>query len=1475
MSRFIDYRNPMSPLEIEMERIGRQENILSSITPQYFSEGRPSFSPPSSNILSNLTQKSARNSIDLGSGIGASLNSGAGLLTRLMYPLGTEDIPLNTKDGMSILSDGTVKTEESLSGRDYFRALSPTSRAVLETSGVTEDQFNDITTKDEASERYNNIIRGIELDQSIKNYNKVHPHYATTTGILNFGLDVVTDPINLVSFGLGGLAKGGTSSLTKIAGRATSEVLERSLAVVGKGIREEGLDIGTALSKSGSQGTYIAATILESISPEGFVTREIIDIDGKVYTVTFKVVDRSGDTARLIPIRVEGEGLVRRTPKGLPQGPGNALMPVKVSKIPEEPSGLLPSGQRALPSGQKLLSGGTSGKILTARASAGVTPASLTGVDIAEGVTEEAARRVLSPGAAVSTAVGGGIAYDGLSQYAEYIHRMEDLGIEEEFRYNYLRGGLSAILTGGLAALGSLHLGSAPRHITNESLILDRPATLAGIRAANKVRNGTAANDARVSLIELDALTRAEKWSEAAYTNKQHEEIMEMLEFAPIVNGPAKNLNEISAEDLGRIFSNAPTFEEAKAFILAGARGDSSNTSLVQTLRQLRDLGVKLRDAKAAGDVVLVKKLRRKVAKLEKTRRTIVDGFEFREDEPGYRFKAVVDDLPLLDIYNQKSDRLSRLQNLLALRSEDLPESTQGNISKATSRVFKYLAKLGSQGTAARQYQKVSAIGDNPIAQTVARMFGAIDTRIANDFFTTPDGVSVLSVEQNIAKFSLRRAPFISTYYRVMKGKSQVERRAIGAEVMKARSGLVDEKDISNAAREILPHFSKYYDGFAEIGVKNGSLRSRLDGYVNIQFNDGVTNAVHEKLAKRLARWWRERQFHDKSDDVHFGTLIRSKVLKEDGSVIDTVKYPEGVTKKSQLSPEDLLEYTRLLDETLEREANYAIARRVGRTKGNPEDPVARAENRPLQYQPNHRASRRIEQEFWLSDDVLELGVVDTDLHNVVQSYERSTVAYMARQETMTEIFGEAVRFDDLIEVLRDRASKLSLDDSNRQIILDSIEALETIGSQVLGHRSRKATGLENILQPLLDFSSGAIRQGIVIPMLTEMSVVNLSSLFRPDEVRLLLKHMRETFQLSKVRDDLFAMSYALEYERHTDRFFGSSPFDPSHAVGRFARGYRERAAVWFGEAALTNRLKRFSFAAYHMRTAKKLYRLGDKIDNLNVRIDPNDPASLAAAARASGFGGDVALAAEFRRVGLHTKEAQRAVARFKEIDPESLYHPTNATKIAMQETDREMREAMLRVADAIMIISRDRTDRFIVTRSSGTSLRDNDTLGAAMLQFLTYPASWFNGFLKRAAIGPNHELAGYMGAYLLGEIMASMVRDSVYKGKTPEEILEEWEDDFYTKAGRIISRIPVAGPWTDFAVSPAISLISGDRPRFSLASTPSGSFAEDAMGGAISILKKVANDEPVTNQQIKSASRMIPILGAPPTQFLMTDPEE
>ena len=243
--------------------------------------------------------------------------------------------------------------------------------------------------------------------------------------------------------------------------------------------------------------------------------------------------------------------------------------------------------------------------------------------------------------------------------------------------------------------------------------------------------------------------------------------------------------------------------------------------------------------------------------------------------------------------------------------------------------------------------------------------------------------------------------------------------------------------------------------------------------------------------------------------------------------------------------------------------------------------------------------------------------------------------------------------------------------------------------------------------------------------------------------------------------------------------------------------------------------------------------------------------------------------------MGLHTRESQRAIKRFLEINKEALYHPEHATRVALKETDESLRNAMVDLADRMKILSREATDRVIVTRSVGTALRENDALGALVLQFMTYPAGWFNGYLRRASQGPNAALAGYLGLYLAGEATAAMVRDLVYRGNSPEEVLKDWEENFGEKLANIAIRMPIAGPWSSFVLAPLTALATGERARLSLSSNPAFSLAENTLGSTVGATRSLLDGEGITDSQLRGITRQAPLVGSPPIQFLIRSGEE
>jgi len=1377
MSRFVRPNTLSTPIEVEMERFFRKEAFDTSLAPRYLIEGQASFAPPSTNIVQNLFAKSAENSIVLGDGAGFLLNSGAGVLSRNFFPTPTDPIPLRRSGGSVILKDGSLKPASELRGEDFFFAMDPGVQTVLEMQGYSAKNFRDVETHEEAYERFNNIQRRIDLRQKIVRYNEERPFFAGVTGVTNFGLDIVTDPTTLITFGTGALVKGAAAGTARASVSAVSKNAAKALAddgfraaasTVFKQASGGGIDFLPQVIKNYSEGSRVAAYTLASIS------------------------------------------------------------------------------------------GGTQ-------------------------------------------AVG----FDFVAQYYEHKSRLEDLGDPTRFQYDFLRSGMSATIGMFFASLGAFAQGRKPKVPTEADVINQSPTSVMAERIRNKARKGSLVDEVRADLVEMDIMDVAEKWGRAAYSSEDYDNLVrDLVALEKTDDGTYVNTDtgqEFTAEELITHFTSTPTYEETRRF-LRGLPLDDKNPDAqaprlhrigiefrknAERIRELREEIRRLTDSAAPEKEIAkaeraLKKTVRAQRQLEIERSEAVSKFHFNEDNPEQnRLRVLLNDLPLTDIYFSQKDRRSRTEALIAAAASEVPEHRNGRIQKATSSLFGWLERVGALGTLANQTRKLKGIENNPLAQMITRLYAAYDPRVSDQYFGSPDGSSVVSVHENIIRQTIMRAGHTNAYRRIMRDKTPEQRAAIGAEVMQVRSGVKSLSDVSDEAKELFKHFDEYYERMGDRAINNGSLREKLKGYINISLNEKMDATTHNKLAKKLASWWKERRYDptDMESPLHLGTLKNIGIIDSSGNLVEgTKRYGEVPGTLADLNDADAAKYLAELDNALEAQAHYAIARRIGRDRLSPEDPVARSENRPAIYRTDNRATRAIEQEFWLQDDVLELGVVLTDTEQVIHEYERGMGAYIAEQETATEIFGEAVRLTDAIDILKSRAEAMDSADPNKAIILEAVNNLTVMRDRTLHHRTHAATGLEKVIQPLVDLTAAAINQGILISMTPEILQAIIPRLFSKSERRILFRHMREIFNGEVSKQDLISFGYAHELEYgNGGRFFGSETVDPVGSIGKGARWWKHTSRKVFGEAFATQRLKRLVYASHHHKYGTRLIKNIDKLHHLRG-VDPSDPKTFAAAARSAGFGGDVALARDVVRMGLHTPEAEQVLRALHGMDKEALLHPMNLKKIAGQIEDPELRTRALDLGDNIAQMAREKTDRIIVTRTSGTSLPDNDIIGSMALQFLSYPSSWFNAFLRRESESPNQIIAGYLGLYLAGEIMAAMMRDVAYRGVSPDDALADWEENFAEKSAQVASRIPFAGAWSPFVTAPLISLLTGDQAHLT-GSAPAVSYLERTINGGLGTLNDIANGKEVNTQKLKNSLRLFPAIGSPVGQMIIEasskDPSE
>ena len=1368
MSRFNTPLSPITDVQFEMQRLYQRDLVGIDDPPPYLIGGDASFTPPKTNIVQNLFAKSAENSF---TGIGSVLNSGFGFVSQRAFTKPDLDLPIEDVDGKVVMADGKLGDLNSLTGSAIFDAFSPNVRSLLQVNGYDRSNFSDTKTLEDAEERFENISFQISLRQKIVRYNEVHPHYATATGALGFALDAITDPVNLVSFGIGGVFKGAATSATKATVKSLAKSAGKSYVddgfraaahTVTNTVRTEGLDILPAFVKNAREGDRLSAHLMASAS----------------------------------------------------------------------------AGSQAL-------------------------------------------------------------GFDAVAQYSLYRNRVENLGHTDDFAYNFYSAGVSLTLGLGLANLGAIQWTKGPKATLDSDVLASAPRSL----AAEKIRNRNQSNltnlgsladdrrkalglpedtvitDNRTSFIKLDAAHRVEKWSGDSYSPTQAAEIQDL--YANLIS-----LSDDEEALVGRFFSSVPTFKEAKRFLTpnptTGAILDPNFQNLFTRLQsQVTKAGREIRTLRAKPNKTpqevrdlsrMVRSQNRRIA----SKQEIVDSFVFKKEEitPNAPHPIIRDE-PLLDIYDRESDRISRVGDLLTLKPQDIPGHNPGQIRRLTSSVFRHLEKIGTFGTLVKPLRRIEAIENSPLASTTARMIAAFDHRIANNHFTKSDGTGVVSFIENMTALRSKGSEFRSLYARATKKMSTDDISKLGDELFQVRSGVKAKFEVSKIAGELSESYGKYYDSIGSQGVENGALRNLIKGYAHVVLKKDLSGDQIETIAAKLAVHWQTKSFAKSTNKgsgrqdavLHRGTLFDMRLVDDSGNLIEPRGGDAVPTRWSDLTPEEKVTYDATLPDSLLNEARHAVERRRGRHSGSAEDPVVSAEARDVKYREDNRASRQIEQDFWAKSDVLEF--VDTDAINMMNTYETGFGAVIARQETLTEVFGEAVRFDDLVKVLTRRAEALEPDDLTRQPILDGIEALETINNRALGHIKRNKTGLEPILQPLTDLAAGAINQGIAIPMQTEMMLSLLPRLIHPSEIGVLMKHMRNIFDGGMNRDEMLAFGYGWELEHDVGRFLGTAAFDPVGSIGQSARWYRNKSRKFGGEAFLTQRLKRLNFVVSYGATSRKLTRVVDKLDALGRATDINDPSLAKQAARDAGFGGDVALANDIRRLGLHTKESQRALKKFKEAGSETLLHPETAMKVALRESDPGLRTDMMNLVDNLSRFSRDKTDRIIVTRSIGTALSDTDVLGASLLQFLTYPTSWFNSFLKRESDSPFRIYAGYLGAYSLGEMMAGMTRDVVIKGQTPEETLLDWEENWPKKAALLASRIPVAGALTDIVVG-SLARLATDQPLNLEKSIPSVSFANQTISGGIALAKDIVNDGEPSQRSIQRTIRFSPFVGHPGSMIML-----
>ena len=602
--------------------------------------------------------------------------------------------------------------------------------------------------------------------------------------------------------------------------------------------------------------------------------------------------------------------------------------------------------------------------------------------------------------------------------------------------------------------------------------------------------------------------------------------------------------------------------------------------------------------------------------------------------------------------------------------------------------------------------------------------------------------------------------------------------------------------------QDIANGVSDYFSRMGERGVRAGHFASLTDNFLPVRILRDVAIKHKAVLTEKLKAHFGDRYGLNSIDprtgvgdanSLLYRKLIPEIADKEEqdflSALIGELKPTESLSV-SDLSQEAQGRYWQNLDRAMQTEAEQAINRRLSDGVRATTNKQKVADLRADKWA-DERGTRRIEQEFWYRDDVRKIdgdAILDTNINHLTSQYENSTGFRIALQETMTEMFGEPITFDDMLGELR------KLADTPEEIeVAENLSKLMEIASGTY-----RTTNKSNTLELLSSLTRSVTYGSVPLMILGTEGSVAMARAIGSGNIKTMFRVPKQ-FLTRLSEDEMRVAGFALDYEWDNSRIFGIvediTSGDSQHIALGWAHGLERFARKFGGEAYVTRRLKMLHF----MQSSGVLYKSRNKLDRLseiNTTLDLSDSAQrkiFAGQARKAGLRVDHAEL--LVRNNVLTKETIAAAKEFQRIDSDSLANVLKMQDVLDQIPEQHQAGAR-KLIDRVTNHATYDAESFITTPTPNTVFRSDNALANAFSMYTSFPLAFMLRTMSRVGQAPAHRQFGFLATYMMGEMVSSSLRRVMYNDETVDEVIQDWEDNPEQNFVNLALRLPVFGPW-------------------------------------------------------------------------------
>jgi hypothetical protein len=835
----------------------------------------------------------------------------------------------------------------------------------------------------------------------------------------------------------------------------------------------------------------------------------------------------------------------------------------------------------------------------------------------------------------------------------------------------------------------------------------------------------------------------------------------------------------------------------------------------------------------------------------------IEKSFNLKRTSLGDAIRRNMQDIPI----SAEMNATARIQMISNTLNNVLNERTENRSGIGVMSRFQHVSgKLGGKWLLPRQHIKADIGSDNKVQSLIGFMSGLIDNHGLDsaEVLRNADG-------QVITPASVRWQEMNDGgVHRVQRESDILKRSGYDMDEAYMQVGMHITKG-DPLPKELLPLYKElkpYLDDIGRRGVAARTIDNINPNFMPVKikqiFNHEV---VHKAWTNVYVRKYLDIFNTSFSDSpVNYRALEKAGFIKKaDGEWVSRISpltnepFFEAVpTKVGQLTPQMLEMYEPLLAQSIKLDAEDSLARRIGKRndelKDAPEGPLIRTSSvSPLR-------SRVLLQEIYFDPEVVKSGLVETDIGLINRSYTKATGYNVARDEAMGELFGQPVKYQEVLETLT------ALSSSNTEAT-DALRRLtklnEMAGARFVMDRDFAVLGtvLSNIGATLV---AGTLAPTVVSTEIGAQflrGVVSRGTLV--DHVRL----MGDAFKKVGNKERLRHLGIAHEAEMRSSRFWHDfSDHLPEDVADNLAvRGSKagvQFARKFFLEQPATHLAK----ATAHSLTFAKLHFSRKKFDKIRSGLDflEANPDNFAGAARAAGLPlGEFRMLKDF---GVINKDMLETAEALLEIDSGALFSDASLSKAITQVKNPKTRAKAQDLHNRISRMALVDAEVFVASPKAGDLAATDNAMFNLLVSMQSFGAAFYNNTLTRVGQAPGWKQAGFFGYLVAAEINNQIIREYLYEDKTMEDIRLEWEEAPIKKLVQAVSRVPVQGPMS----LPALFgyAIASGRPELGVRGFGGGAvpnMVANSVKAIHDLASSIYTGEPMTDSAKRNARRSVP----------------